>query len=100
MINEATYHVNEDIIINLGLQPTTIPISSPSTVGVRAYSVPTLEQVYIMENDLYGNPLPEGSCFLAVQGKHGLIGRSIREVKLRNYSAGEILNIVQKIQGG
>jgi hypothetical protein len=100
MIEETTYHIDDEIINSLGLQHTTISISAPSSVRVRAYSFPTLEHVYIMEKDLYGNQMPEGSCFLAVQGKHGLIGRSMHVDKLRNYSVAEIKSIVQKIQEG
>jgi hypothetical protein len=48
-----------------------------------------------MENDLYGNVMPNDSCFLAFYGRHGLIGKQITVEKLRNASTEEINDLVQ-----
>jgi hypothetical protein len=44
----------------------------------RIFEYPGLDNVYIMEGDLYGNTMPDGSCFPASLGNHGLIGRHLK----------------------
>lgn len=100
MINEAAYHIDEENINRLGLRPAPIPAGSQLATNARVFGLPNLENVLVMESDLYGNPMPEGSCFLAVQGKHGLMGRRLRIEQLRNCSAEDLQKMVQIISEG
>lgn len=101
MINETAYHrIDEEIISSIGLQPSDKLVGPQLATQARVYEYPNLENVFIMENDLYGNPMPEGSCFLAFQGKHGLIGRRLSLEKLRNCSAEDIRQMVERISEG
>jgi hypothetical protein len=100
MINEATYHIKQEIVNQIGLQPTDIPAGSQLATNARVYKFRDMEHVFVLESDLYGNPMPEGSCFLAVQGKHGLMGRRLRVEKLRTCSAEEIQKMAQGISEG
>jgi hypothetical protein len=100
MINEATYHIDEETIRRLGLRPADIHAGSQLATGARVYRFPNLENVLVMESDLYGNPMPEGSCFFAAQGKHGLMGRRLRVEKLRTCSAEDVREMAQRISEG
>jgi hypothetical protein len=48
-----------------------------------------------MESDLYGNKMPEGSCFLAFNGHHGLMGKHLKLETLRNSSVEDIKKMVE-----
>ena|SRR5215217_3872008 len=100
MINETANHIDEETISSVGLQPSDKLIGAQLTTNARVYEFSRLENVFVMENDLYGNPMPEGSCFLAVQGKHGLMGRHLSLEKLRNCSEEDIQKMVQSINEG
>jgi hypothetical protein len=43
-----------------------------------------------MESDLYGNMMPQGSCFLAFQGNHGLIGKHLYIETLKSSTSADI----------
>lgn len=47
-----------------------------------------------MESDLYGNQMPEGSCFLAFDGRTGLMGKHIRIETLLQSTKEDIEKIV------
>ena len=100
MISEAAYHIDAETIKTLGLRPATVPVGSQLASNARVYQLPDLEDVYVMESDFYGNPMPEGSCFLAILGNRGLIGRHMSVEKLRNCSAADIRIMVQRMQEG
>ena len=100
MINEATYHLDQEIVNHIGLKPADIPAKSQLATNARVYRFPSMENVFVMESDLYGNPMPEGLCFLAVQGKHGLMGRPLRVEKLRTRSTADIQKMAQSISEG
>src|SRR5438270_893552 len=100
MLNETAYHIDEETISCLGLHPSTRLIGPQHTTTARVYEFSMLENVFVMESDLYGNPMPEGSCFLASQGRHGLMGRTLHVEKLRNCSAEDIQKMVQSILEG
>jgi len=100
MINEAVHHIDEEIINSKRLQPAGIPAGSQLATNARVYEFPELENVFVMESDFYGNPMPAGSCFLAFQGKRGLLGRRLSVEKLRNCSTAEIQTIVQNSNEG
>jgi hypothetical protein len=94
MTSEAISHIDEETIRHLGLQPASIPEVSQLASNARVYAIPALENVFVMESDFYGNSMPEGSCFLAFQGKRGLLGRHISVDKLRNCSQEDIVKMV------
>jgi hypothetical protein len=94
MIKEAVSHIDDETIRHLSLQPADIPQVSQLATNARVYAIPALENVFVMESDFYGNPMPEGSCFLAFQGKRGLMGRHISVDKLRNCSIGDLQRMV------
>ena len=48
-----------------------------------------------MENDLYGNVMPDHSCFLAYYGQHGLIGKHLSIETLNNSSIEDIRKMVE-----
>jgi hypothetical protein len=100
MTNEKAYHIDEEIINSVGLQPSDNPVSSQLATNARVYEFPTLDNVFVMESDFYGNPMPEGSCFLAVQGKRGLMGRRLRVETLRDCRTEEIQKMAQDISEG
>ncbi|MDB5197188.1 MAG: hypothetical protein JWP88_1559, partial [Flaviaesturariibacter sp.] len=50
----------------------------------RVFNYPELDNVFIMESDLYGNPMPKDSCFLAFTGRNGLVGKHITIDTLTN----------------
>jgi hypothetical protein len=47
-----------------------------------------------MENDLYGTIMPEHSCFIAFNGRNGLMGRHLFIEQLRNYTVEDIRKLV------
>jgi hypothetical protein len=100
MMNEAISHFDKELIHHLGLQPAAIPEGSQLTPNARVYAFPSLENVFVMESDFYGNPMPDGSYFLAFQGKRGLLGRHISVDELRNCSPDEIQKIVESLSEG
>jgi hypothetical protein len=57
--------------------------------------MPNLANVYVMESDWYGNSMPTGSCFLAFNGRNGLVGRHILVDTLRKSSLEDIKKIVE-----
>jgi len=95
MKNNTMNRINEEIIRQLGLQPSKLPSSIQAAQNARVFDYPTLENVYIMESDFYGNDLPEGLCFLAFQGRHGLLGTDLSVEQLRTASKEEIQKMVQ-----
>ena len=95
MTNRNDNHIDNDTIRKLGLQPTDKSVNAQIAPGARVFEYPGFENVFIMENDLYGNEMPEGSCFLAFNGRNGLIGKHLRIQTLKERSAEEIRTIIK-----
>jgi hypothetical protein len=95
MINSTGFNIVDETIHILNLQLTTEPINAQVDLGARVYKYPSLDKVFIMESDLYGNKMPEGSCFLAFQGYHGLIGKHLYIETLKNSSAEDIKTMIE-----
>lgn len=93
-------NLNKEIIEQLGLRPSNESINAQIAPNARVFEYPGLEHVYIMESDLYGNPMPEGSCFLAFEGRAGLLGKHIRIETLKNSSKEDIMKMVDDNQAG
>lgn len=64
-------------IAQAGLIETDNTINASVNKESRVFKYPRLENVYIMESDLYGNPMPADSCYLAFTGRNGLMGKQI-----------------------
>jgi hypothetical protein len=100
MININANNISEDIISKIGLRLSDKPINAEISHHARVFEYPHLKDVFIMENDLYGNVMPKGSCFLVFCGRNGLIGKEITVEKLKNSSPGEIENLVNSNNEG
>ena len=94
MSNTISYNIDEETISRLGLTKTDKQINSGRTPDARVFEYPQLENVFIMENDLYGAVMPEHSCFIAFNGRHGLMGKHITIDQLKNSSVEEIRTLV------
>ena len=95
MASKEDFKLDEAVIKKLGLRETDKQVSAQTALDGRVYEYPHLENVFVMEYDLYGNRMPEGSCFLAFHGRHGLMGTHLKIEDLKNASADDIKNIVQ-----
>lgn len=93
-------NVDDETISSLGLQLSSRKINAQIAPNARVFEYPPLENVFIMESDLYGNRMPPGSCFLVFNGNHGLIGKHLLVKTLRNSDAATIkIMVEQNTQG-
>jgi|SRR6478609_3318629 len=95
MINNNKENIDAETIEALGLKLTDAPINAATALSARVFEYPHLANVYIMESDLYGNPMPENSCFLAFNGQHGLMGKHLKMETLKRSTAMDIQKIVE-----
>jgi hypothetical protein len=100
MSETISYNIDEETISRLGLTLTHKQINAQCTPHARVFEYPNLENVFIMENDLYGTIMPAHSCFIAFNGRHGLMGKHLTIDKLRNSSREEIKKLVADNSGG
>lgn len=94
------FNLDAKTIDELGLYQSNKPINAHLAPDARIFQFSALENVYVMESDLYGNTMPEGSCFLAFNGRNGLMGKHIRIDTLRNSSIAGIKKIVEDNRDG
>lgn len=94
MKKESKLRIDTETLESLGLQVADTPLTAEPFVSGQVYKYQRLDNVYIMETDLYGNDLPEGSCFLAFEGHHGLIGKPLKLEKLKSLSPADIEKMV------
>jgi hypothetical protein len=87
-------HIDDITIQKLGLRISEKSINAQTAQDSRVFDYPHLENVFIMESDLYGNEMPENSCFLAFNGQHGLIGINLTIQTLANSTVADIRHIV------
>jgi hypothetical protein len=87
--------IDDKTINKLGLRLSDKPISAQIATGARIFEYPHLDNVFVMESDLYGNLMPEGSCFVAFIGTHGLIGKHLKIETLKNVTVEEIKLLVE-----
>ncbi len=95
MNTEQLVNIDEETIRQVGLQQTDKPINAQIAPDARVFKYPFLEEVFIMESDLYGNTMPKDSCFLAFNGKHGLIGKHLKVETLKSASIDEIKKMIE-----
>lgn len=95
MINNNEDNIDAETIESIGLRLTNKRLNAETALSARVFEYPHLENVYIMESDLYGNTMPKDSCFLAFNGQHGLIGKHLKVETLKRLSVMEIEKMVQ-----
>jgi hypothetical protein len=100
MDTKSNQILDDETIQSLGLILTDSPLTAEIAHPGRVFEYPHLEGVYIMESDLYGNPMPEGSCFLAFKGTHGLMGEHLKIQTLKSSTLQEIRSRVDKEREG
>jgi hypothetical protein len=99
---ESTHDVNidQETISKIGLRPSDQSINALIAPDARVFIYPFLEDVFVMENDLYGNKMPKDSCFLAFTGQHGLMGKHLKVETLKNATIKEIKDMVESNNEG
>jgi hypothetical protein len=95
MINSRDKNLSTETISKIGLRLSDKAINADISLAARVFEYPHLKDVFVMENDLYGNVMPKDFCFLAFYGRNGLIGKELSVEKLTNSSVEDIRNIVQ-----
>jgi hypothetical protein len=88
------FNLDSETINQLGLRQSSKSINAEIAPDARVFEYPGIDHVYVMERDLYGNAMPEGSCFLAFDGRVGLMGKHIRIDTLLQSSKEDIKKIV------
>ena len=94
MKNLSGCNIDNQTIRKVGLRISGKQINAQIARNSRIFEYPHLDDVFIMESDLYGNAMPKNSCFLAFNGKHGLIGKKLNVETLKHSSVMEIEKIV------
>ena len=87
-------NIDEETISRLGLTISHKQINSQITPYARVFEYPHLDNVFVMENDLYGATMPEHFCFIAFYGRNGLIGKPMSIDELKNASLEKIRKLV------
>ncbi len=100
MLHTNQFNLDKKTIEQLGLRRCYKSINAQIAPHARVYEYPNLDNVYIMESDLYGNTMPKGTFFLAFEGRAGLIGKHITIATLRNSSIEDLRKIVEDNQLG
>src|SRR4051794_20477769 len=100
MTNINDFNIDEQTISEIGLRLSNGDINAQIASNARVFEYPGLDNVFIMESDLYGNTMPEGSCFLAFYGSHGLIGKHLKIETLKNASVEDIKTMVESNSEG
>jgi len=95
MKEHQVVNIDDDTIKKIGLRLSEKPLNAETAIESRVFEYPHLDNVFIMESDIYGNAMPKDSCFLAFNGHHGLIGKQLSMEVLKNSSAEDIKNKVQ-----
>jgi len=100
MFENTKFNIDAATIKQLGLEKSDEPINASIAPGARVFRYPELVDVFIMESDLYGNPMPENSCFLAFYGSHGLIGKHLKIETLKHASLHDIREMISAHANG
>ena len=100
MKNISNNNIDKETINKVGLLLSNKQINAQIAPNARIFEYPHLADVFVMESDLYGNPMPEGSCFLAFNSSHGLIGKHLKVETLKEASVEDIKRMVESHSGG
>ena len=93
-------NLDKETIELIGLKISNKHINAQIAPESRVFDYPNLNDVYVMESDLYGNKMPKDSCFLAFYGQHGLIGKHMKVETLINASVQDINCLVAENKAG
>src|SRR6478735_2576304 len=100
MTNINNFNIDEETISMIGLRLSGKDINAQIAPNARVFEYSGLDNVFVMESDLYGNNMPEDSCFLVSLGNHGLIGRHLKIEALKSASLEEIKAMVESHSEG
>jgi hypothetical protein len=100
MQHKMEVNIDDETIRKAGLRLTDKAINAHLAPSSRVFEIPGLENVFVMESDLYGNTMPKDSCFLAFYGRNGLIGTHLKVDTLKHASVEEIKKIVESHSEG
>lgn len=100
MPSKKDVNIDEEAIRNIGLRLSDKAINAQIAPEARVFEIPGLENVYIMESDLYGNVMPKDTCFLAFYGRHGLMGQHLKVDSLKKLNVEDIKKIVERNSAG
>src|SRR3954464_1096765 len=100
MLNNKEFNIDDETVNKIGLRLSGKEINAQIAPDARIFEYPGLDNVFIMESDLYGNTMAEDSCFLASLGNHGLIGRHLKIETLKHASKEEIKAMVESHSEG
>ncbi|GAA4746305.1 hypothetical protein [Flavisolibacter ginsenosidimutans] len=93
-------NIDNTTVQKLGLRLSDKPINAQTAQASRIFEYPHLENVFVMESDLYGNAMPKDSCFLAFNGRNGLIGKHLSVATLVNSTVADIRRMVESNTDG
>src|SRR5689334_1766717 len=100
MQNNKESNIDDETVNKKGLRLSDKSINAQIAPDARVFEYPGLDNVFIMESDLYGNIMPKNSCFLAFYGNHGLIGRHLKIETLKNASIDDIKAMIESSSEG
>jgi hypothetical protein len=95
MNNANEGNIDAATIQKIGLRISEKRVNAPLAPDSRVFEYPHLDDVYVMESDLYGNVMPKDSCFLAFKGRHGLVGKHLAIEVLANATVADIRRMVE-----
>ena len=88
-------NISSKTISDLGLRLSDKKLNAVISPNAKVFEYPYLDNVFIMENDFYGNVMPKDFCFLVFSGHHGLIGKDLSIETLKNSTVADIKNMVE-----
>lgn len=99
-MNKGNQNIDQDTIDKLGLSLTDRHVNADFAADARVFVYPHIDNVFIMESDLYGNKMPKNSCFLAFYGRNGLVGKHLNVHELKKMTPQEIKDMVKNNSEG
>ncbi len=100
MQESTEVNIDEETIRKAGLRISDKTINAHLAPNARVFEITGMENVFVMESDLYGNEMPKGFCFLAFYGRNGLIGQQLKVDTLVNASINDIQKMVDSNAAG
>jgi len=100
MVLTQDFNLDQKTIRKVGLQPCEKEVNAQIAPRARVFKYPDLDNVFVMESDLYGNPIPKDACYLAFYGAHGLMGKYMSIEKLKKATVRDISKIVERNKAG
>ena len=88
-------NISNKTISELGLRLSDKKVNAVVSPNAKVFEFPYLDNVFIMENDLYGNVMPDDFFFFSFCGHHGLIGKDLSVETLENATVADIKKMVE-----